>query len=235
MEIDGCPGPFNQVGAMKLWSPQNIDISEPPATHAGLHLSVRICGSGEPIVFSDPTLWQICKRFFVVSDTPLTKLRQLVHRATGRSIKTLAEVFERYATRYPMFLELKSFGLKEDNIEQSVTDLLLKHYPNANVRLTDCVLASDSLLSFCKLHYLFGDFRPLFVYRAKSSGRLKNMASNLLLLQGVLLDDRQVAAGKLNKWSGRQICVGPVNGLVALERLAALGVTHAIASEAGLG
>lgn len=219
---------------MKLWQAQDIEIRKPSKHYEGIKIDVRRCGSGELILFKDPTLYRLCRKFITVRTTPFNKLKDTIKETTGKDLLTLKDAFERFSD-VPFFIESRSHPFQDDNIEKGIADLLIRYFPNSEIRMTDNILTSDSLVSFCKLHYLFGDFKPAFFYKSKSRRGLGNLLSKLLLIQGVLLEDQKVSLSALNKWSHRQIGVAGISRADRIEALVSHGVEHVIVdASAGL-
>jgi len=84
-------------------------------THAdAVEFDVRRCGSGELVVFHDPTLERVTGVHGTLSETPLEELRTLEVLDSGESIPTLEEALDAVPPGLEVNLEMKSLGIGED-------------------------------------------------------------------------------------------------------------------------
>lgn len=82
----------------------------------GLELDVRLCGSGEAIVFHDPTLWRSIKSFEVVENISLERIRKLL----PYYVPTLSEFIEEFADKAKLCIDIKGFKFNQTALESSV-------------------------------------------------------------------------------------------------------------------
>ncbi|WP_321169092.1 glycerophosphodiester phosphodiesterase [Halorubrum sp. CBA1125] len=102
----GCAAeyPENTVAAIEAVAPL-VDRIE---------LDVRRCGTGELVVFHDPTLDRVTDASGRVDRTPLDRLAALEVAGSGEPIPTLAAAFEATPADVGLMLDLKASGLVAD-------------------------------------------------------------------------------------------------------------------------
>lgn len=82
----------------------------------GLELDVRLCGSGEAIVFHDPTLWRAIRSFEVVENISLKRIRKLL----PYYVPTLPEFIEEFADKAKLCIDIKGSKFSDTALESSI-------------------------------------------------------------------------------------------------------------------
>lgn len=183
----------------------------------GIELDVRLCGSGEVVVFHDPTLWRLCKKFVVVANTSLQELR----REAGFYIPTLDEVVNEFRG-HRLIIDLKGSSIRGAGFERAVLKSVSRLDPH------QYELSSDSFICLSKLYAMTGPDKPKLTYvMDKRSPR--NALASLIYLDCISISDKLVSKRffkndirKLKK-SGYKIRVYTVNSAVRAQYLALAG------------
>lgn len=222
---------------MRLWHEQNIDVkfaNLKPGRRIGIKIPVRKCKTGELIVFRDPTLWRSCRKLHLVANSSFNELSSLISLSTQRSLQSLEDLLEKYAQVGPVFIDFMSSSSKSDgNKEKEIVDLLIKYYPNQQIGLRENIVCTDSVVSLCKMYYLFGDIKPLLYYKTKTHILgLKDVMMRFLDVNGVYLQDRAITRKTVKQWHGHLVAASCANSLAAIEKLAETGVSDIIVREA---
>lgn len=206
---------------MKIWQEQNVAVSLPSKEYDGVKITVRRCGSGEFVPLKEPTLWRICKKFSIVSGSSFSALEKQIRKATGKRLMSLQDVLVNYALSTPFYIEVVC---EKEKDEEVFCNQFMSFYPNKNIRLTDNVICTTSIVSICKLFYLFRSFKPSFHLRKKKFASVfATVASNLLFLDGTCIENKQV---KKRDFTGKKITVSGVNSIERIEELAQWGAKH---------
>ncbi len=87
-----------------------------PAVDA-VEFDVRRCGSGELVVFHDPTLERVTDGQGTLAETPLADLETLEVLDSGEPIPTLEAVLEALPLEVEVNLEMKALGIGADVVE----------------------------------------------------------------------------------------------------------------------
>lgn len=150
--------PFQRSGRPLVWGHRGASAAAPENTMAafalalrmgvdGIELDARLCGSGEVVVFHDPTLERTTGAQGVVAGTPWSVLRGL-DAGGGERVPLLADVLAE--TRCLLNVELKCPGLDDGGL----TAAALRAIRDAGAQ--ERVLLSS--------------FNPACLFRARSSG-----------------------------------------------------------------
>ena len=186
----------------------------------GLEVDVRMCASGELVLFHDKTLLRHFGSMKPIAFTKYDVLKQYRYNHTGKSndtgIQTLKEYLEEFKGRVPLILDTKSYYANNLKLVRTLANTLsdLKMIPQVWVSAFDpSILAMIKILNpEIRTGYLFRHFPTLSRYiddvLLKSDAWLPHYS--------VITKSLMAHAKKLNK----QIYVWTVNKMEIYNRLA---------------
>jgi glycerophosphoryl diester phosphodiesterase len=93
-----------------------------------IETDIQSAASDEPVVFHDETLDRLTERRGAVAAFTPAALRRAPLRQTGDRIQSLAEFLEQVAGRVPVFLEIKSHGVRPNRDFERRIGLALTSY-----------------------------------------------------------------------------------------------------------
>jgi glycerophosphoryl diester phosphodiesterase len=167
----------------------------------GIELDIRLCKSGEPIVFHDPTLWRLSDAFLMVESLTLRELR----KSCNFYIPTLEEVLEEFKGKTKFLLDLKPNKIRSLSLEREVWNLI-KYFP-----ITDIKISSASPIVLAKMLAITHGRCPelCLVIDHWLSGYI---APHLLYTNAVHINEKLTGWGlfkksKLLKWKNRALKV----------------------------
>jgi len=188
----------------------------------GLELDVRLCASGEAVVFHDPTLWRLCRKFVPVKYTSLSKLQEYNLDDSGSKILTLAQVLKEFGDKTHLVLDLKNSNVRNAQLERAVKNDILEHAPNSIDKIT---ISSKSALSLCKSYALFGDMRPELALILEKQ-LIPDLSYYALKFDALHVDKSLVTKSQVSKWHkmGLRVRAWTVNLSSDAEQMALDGV-----------
>lgn len=166
-----------------------------------IELDVRLCATGEPVVFHDASLWRVDSTLRRISKTSLFQLKQQYP-----FIPTLEEVLDAFGKKTQMVLDLKTNGLARSKLELVVLHKIWER------GLTDSiVLSSDVALSICKLFALQKKQHRYALVLEKSL--LPNVFPHFLQLEALHINSNLANYSYIRKWksNGMKVRVWTVN------------------------
>jgi glycerophosphoryl diester phosphodiesterase len=216
--------PENTLRAFQLALAQGAD---------GVELDVRLCASGEVVVFHDATLDRLVGQPGRVADTPWSTLRTLeVRTGNGTApIPLLSEVLEAIPRTAFINVELKG-DAGWFRLATRVARLLLegKHEPHVVVSSFQplCLLALAARGPGLRRGYLLEPDGPYWL----ESG----IVAPLVGRDAVHPADRQLTLERLRRWhaSGREVAVWTVDDPARAQILAGWGVDTVITNHPGV-
>ena len=216
--------PENTLRAFELALAQGAD---------GMELDVRLCASGEVVVFHDATLDRLVGRPGRVAETPWSTLRTLEVRASNGTapIPLLSEVLETLPRKTFINVELKGDGgwfrlatqvarmLREGKHEQHV--LVSSFQPL-------CLLALAAYAPGVRRGYLLAPDEPFWLEAG--------VVAPLVGRDAVHPADSQLTLERLRRWhaSGREVAVWTVDDATRARLLAGWGVDTLITNRPGV-
>lgn len=188
----------------------------------GLELDVRLCGSGEVIVFHDPTLWRTARSFEVVESISLKRIRKLL----PYYVPTLSEFIEEFANKSKLCIDVKGSKFNDVALESSIVKAL------EQVDTSKYEFSSKSLLSLAKL-YKLSKVEPEITLVLSNPKKL-NWGHRILHIDNLSINDKFItkAPRSYNIWSnpikklkakGYNVRVYTVNSPIRAQSLALMG------------
>jgi glycerophosphoryl diester phosphodiesterase len=216
--------PENTLRAFELALVQGAD---------GVELDVRLCASGEVVVFHDATLERLVGLPGRVAETPWSTLRTLeVRTSTGKApIPLLSEVLEALPRTAFVNVELKG-NAGWFRLATQVARMLLEGKHEQHVVVSSfhplCLLALAARAPNLRRGYLLEPEEPFWL----ESGVLLP----LLGRDAVHPADSQLTLERLHRWhaGGREVAVWTVDDPARARTLAAWGVDSLITNRPGL-
>jgi glycerophosphoryl diester phosphodiesterase len=216
--------PENTLPAFELALAQGAD---------GIELDVRLCASGEVVVFHDATLERLLGKPGSVAETPWSTLRTLdVRTGTGKArIPLLSEVLEAVPRSAWVNVELKG-DADWFRLATRVARMLLEGGHEQHVVVSSfqplCLLALAARAPDLRRGYLLEPERPFWL----ESGVL----APLLGRDAVHPTDREVTLERVRRWhaSGREVAVWTVDDPARARTLRGWGVDSLITNRPGL-
>ena len=184
----------------------------------GIELDVRLCGSGEPVVFHDATMWRICRKMVSIRHTSLERLQGHSLDNRGRQIPTLAEVLEAFAGKVQLILDLKGEQRLSSGLERAVTNVILKHAPDC---IDNIVVSSSSAVTLSKVHELFKNKKPELAQILDKKLLFPNISHRLLQFDAVHIEDKLATIAKISAWKrrGLKVRVWTINSVYGALRM----------------
>jgi glycerophosphoryl diester phosphodiesterase len=147
-----CNGPLNFAhrGFVSPAGPENTLAAFEAALELGvdgIEFDVRMCKSGEIIVFHDATLQRLTGARGFVSKSNLAELRKLRILSTEERIPLLSEVLELTKEKAMLNVEIKANGINQRGLERNVVNLLKKHD-----LINDTIISSFNPLVLAKIN-----------------------------------------------------------------------------------
>jgi glycerophosphoryl diester phosphodiesterase len=216
--------PENTLSAFELALVQGAD---------GVELDVRLCASGEVVVFHDATLERLVGLPGPVAETPWSTLRTFeVRTSTGRApIPLLSEVLETLPRTAWVNIELKG-DAGWFRLATRVARMLLEGKHERHVVVSSfqplCLVALAARAPSLRRGYLLEPDEPFWL----ESGVLAALVGR----DAVHPADSQLTLERLRRWhaSGREVAVWTVDDPARARTLAAWGVDSLITNRPGL-
>jgi len=216
--------PENTLSAFELALAQGAD---------GVELDVRLCGSGEVVVFHDATLERLAGRVGRVAETPWSTLRTLeVKTPHGTAaIPLLSEALEALPRTAWINVELKGDG-SWFRLATRVARMLLEggHQPHVVVSSFQplCLVALAARAPQLRRGYLLEPDEPFWL----ESGVLAPLVGR----DAVHPADSQLTLERLHRWHkrGREVAVWTVDDPARAQTLAGWGVDTLITNRPGV-
>lgn len=160
---------------MEVWAHRGLHNNEIPentipafdaaydAGAFGIELDVRICGSGEPIVFHDPVI-NVSGFNKVIEETSFRDLKE-VRLREKYAIPSLDLVLKQYGHEIPLILDVKSSKILDHSLERSIMRLLERYNLVDKVIISSAnllvLLAFKTLSTKCRLAFVMDQYNPL--------------------------------------------------------------------------
>ncbi|GAB4532046.1 MAG: glycerophosphodiester phosphodiesterase family protein [Haliangiales bacterium] len=198
----------------------------------GIELDVRLCASGDVVVFHDDDLVRLAGRPERI-DTLDWGAIQAVELARGARIPRLDEVLERFASELVINIELKPTRARTaDRLARAVVAAIARHRADSRVLISSfdplLLAATRARAPHLPRGYLFHAEQGLALRRAWPSRALR--------VHALHPDSRLVTAERVRAWRRRRVSlqVWTVDQPDEIRRLAALGVDGIITNTPAL-
>lgn len=143
----------------------------------GIELDVRLCASGEVIVFHDPTLWNQTRSFEVVSNISLSKIRKLL----PYYVPTFDEFLEEFYNKSRFCVNTKGSKVRSVELESSIVKSL------SGLDVSRYEFSSKDFLSLAKL-YSLSDTKPEITLNLGNPKKLK-LAHRFVKIDSVIISN----------------------------------------------